>query len=530
MLSDTQPTQLVHPEIQSGHSFTNVLLVDSIVKDFTVFVDSVNSSTFPIVYSSNSSKSELLALLQTHFVAINRIGLCFVSQAGDATELFLDNTPFSFSENKDYLVNIINTFQVKNMDFLACDTLHSPVWNDYYTQLTQSTSVIIGASDDKTGNIKYGGDWIMESTSEDLESIYFNQNIGYYNYLLDITMTSKTFAALKTDGSVVAWGDASLGGTAPSEVTSAGSNVIHIYSNMFAFAALKSDGSVVVWGDGNFGGSLTSPVDVASQLGAGSNVIKIFPSSPYSRSDVNPLPVVGNTITVPTTGPALRLTSGLAVQNRAARKAFVQELITNNSIALATTGVKMVVDAAAFLNSSIRSTITKSKVNLVTSSTLSGGEFDTTTSLAPDEALYAPLEKIGDFIVIKLLSGNKIKFEKSSFTEYNVYEDSDNNTTPTATLLEGVARIYENFNYVTGSVTGQIILGVSVKLGWNLIGATKTGDVFDYSNIINTMSTYNTDSKSYVSVDLINGKRSVTKGNGYFVDCSQNGSLDFYYD
>jgi hypothetical protein len=258
--------------------------------------------------------------------------------------------------------------------------------------------------------------------------------------------------------------------------------------------------------------------------------MRIFPSSPYSRSDVNPLPVVGNTITVPTTGLALRLTSGLAVQNRAARKAFVQELITNNSIALATPGVKMVVDADVFLDSSITSTITRSKVNLVTSSTLSGGEFDVTTSLADDEALYARLELVGDFVIIKLISGNKIKFEKSSLTEYNVYEDSDNNTTPTATLLEGVAGTFENFKYVTGSVTGQIILGVSVKLGLNLIGATKTGDVFDYSNIINTMSTYNTDSKSYVSVDLINGNRRVTKGNGYFIDCSQNGSLDFYYD
>ncbi len=185
-------------------------------------------------------------------------------------------------------------------------------------------------------------------------------------------------------------------------------------------------------------------------------MIKIFPSSSFTRSDVNPLPVVGNTITVPTTGPALRLTSGLAVQNRAARKAFVQELITNNSIALATPGVKMVVDADVFLDSSIRSTIIKSKVNIVTSSILSGGEFDVTTSLASDEALYAPLENIGDFIVIKLSSGNKIKFEKISFTEYNVYENYDNNTIPTATLPEGVARIYETLVYVTGSVTGEI--------------------------------------------------------------------------
>ena len=49
MLSDTQPSQLVHPEIQSGHSFTNVLLIDSDVTDYQVFVDAANPSTFPIV-------------------------------------------------------------------------------------------------------------------------------------------------------------------------------------------------------------------------------------------------------------------------------------------------------------------------------------------------------------------------------------------------------------------------------------------------------------------------------------------------
>ena len=58
MLSDTQPITdnlLVHPEIQSGHSFTNVLLVDSQVTDYQVFVDSVNS-----FYVSHSLLFQLL--------------------------------------------------------------------------------------------------------------------------------------------------------------------------------------------------------------------------------------------------------------------------------------------------------------------------------------------------------------------------------------------------------------------------------------------------------------------------------------
>ena len=57
------------------------------------------------------------------------------------------------------------------------------------------------------------------------------------------------FAAIKNDGSVVAWGKSDFGGTAPNNIT----NVKQIFSSGFAFAALKNDGSVVSWGttDGN---------------------------------------------------------------------------------------------------------------------------------------------------------------------------------------------------------------------------------------------------------------------------------------
>jgi hypothetical protein len=51
--------------------------------------------------------------------------------------------------------------------------------------LTKETGVIVGASNDKTGNIKFGGDWIMESTSQNIELIYFTKSIEYYSYLLD---------------------------------------------------------------------------------------------------------------------------------------------------------------------------------------------------------------------------------------------------------------------------------------------------------------------------------------------------------
>ena len=55
------------------------------------------------------------------------------------------------------------------------------------------------------------------------------------------------FAAIKNDGSVVAWGNSDFGGTAPNMT-----NVKQIFSTGYAFAALKNDGLVVSWGtDGN---------------------------------------------------------------------------------------------------------------------------------------------------------------------------------------------------------------------------------------------------------------------------------------
>jgi hypothetical protein len=55
-----------------------------------------------------------------------------------------------------------------------------------------------------------------------------------------IHSTAYAFAALKADGSIVAWGDSSLGGTgAPSD-----SGYTKIYSTGGAFAAVKADGSI----------------------------------------------------------------------------------------------------------------------------------------------------------------------------------------------------------------------------------------------------------------------------------------------
>jgi hypothetical protein len=106
---------------------------------------------------------------------VERIGFVFEKHSPMATYL---------QENATLLVDS----GVKHMDFLACETL--PEWKPYYDQLV---GIRVGASNNRTGNFQYGGDWLMESTCEDVEKIYFTSSIEHYRYLLAPSVTEAIF-------------------------------------------------------------------------------------------------------------------------------------------------------------------------------------------------------------------------------------------------------------------------------------------------------------------------------------------------
>ena len=154
-------------------SISNVLLIDQTIPDYAIFVTSVNASTLPIVYSSTTTRNEILSQLSV-YTSIDRIGIAFSNNGGN---LFLENQPFfdstPFSDNMNFILQVIQQWNVKNIDYLGCNTLNTPGWNEYYASLLEQTGVIVGASNNQTGNIQYGGDWVLESTGQDIEDIYF---------------------------------------------------------------------------------------------------------------------------------------------------------------------------------------------------------------------------------------------------------------------------------------------------------------------------------------------------------------------
>jgi alpha-tubulin suppressor-like RCC1 family protein len=153
----------------------NLLLISRDVPDFQVFVDAVNENTRAVLYSSSTTQTELLESIQ--LTSAERLAV--VSRKED---LFVDHKPVT--ESEELFKSLIQSLGVKTIDFLACNTLLDHHWTQFYTALGE-TGVTVGASNDLTGNMKYGGDWTMESTGQDIEGIYFTTAIEYYKYLLD---------------------------------------------------------------------------------------------------------------------------------------------------------------------------------------------------------------------------------------------------------------------------------------------------------------------------------------------------------
>ena len=181
-------TPLKYKEITKD--IKNILLIDDSVAQSDILFNSVNSNTLGIEYSNHSDRDELITLLTDNFQTIDRIGFVFNdgminSKQFMNSELFftkedLEDGMTEYSPNVKFVLDIIKNFKITNIDYLVCNGLKESNWVRYFNLLNKETGVIVGASDNETGNLRYGGDWIMETTNEDVVNIYWNSNISNY--------------------------------------------------------------------------------------------------------------------------------------------------------------------------------------------------------------------------------------------------------------------------------------------------------------------------------------------------------------
>ena len=185
--SEIETTPLVYDSNKDGSTVKQVLFIDQSVGEFSQYV---NNDTFAIQYSFTSSSTELMEVLRSRFSQIERIGFVFhySAQASfmDLEYLFVpsDFTGGSISKGLELVLEILLDFDVQHVDFLACKTLLDTNWRQYFDLLEGNSNAVVSASDDNTGNLKYGGDWLLENTMTNVKTIYFNDLVGDYALLL----------------------------------------------------------------------------------------------------------------------------------------------------------------------------------------------------------------------------------------------------------------------------------------------------------------------------------------------------------
>jgi len=151
----------------------------------------------------------------------------------------------------------------------GCEVAQGEEGQAFIEQFAVLTGAEVAASIDLTGSAELGGDWLLEATTGPVESVGLDGSgladtvLGMLSTPIRLQFPGHTngewrnvlaFAALRADGSVVTWGDSSMGGDSSSVASLINGDVTQVFSTQTAFAALREDGSVVTWGDSSYGG------------------------------------------------------------------------------------------------------------------------------------------------------------------------------------------------------------------------------------------------------------------------------------
>lgn len=188
----------------------NLLLIDYDIPGLDIFIKSCNSSTKCIVYDSKKVTFPMLdkKIASLNVTRYNNLGFVFINNY-NVDMLFIDNKPFiNYNETgiidnttTSFIKYLVKKYFVKTIDFLACDLLENSIWKLYFDFINRQNNVKVRASNDRTGNLSSGGDWILESTGENVEKLYFNSNIQFWNYLLDTGSMSQSTYIIASDNS-----------------------------------------------------------------------------------------------------------------------------------------------------------------------------------------------------------------------------------------------------------------------------------------------------------------------------------------
>eukprot|EP00747_Dinoflagellata_sp_TGD_P031448 gnl/TRDRNA2_/TRDRNA2_135285_c0_seq1.p1 gnl/TRDRNA2_/TRDRNA2_135285_c0~~gnl/TRDRNA2_/TRDRNA2_135285_c0_seq1.p1 ORF type:complete len:347 (+),score=66.74 gnl/TRDRNA2_/TRDRNA2_135285_c0_seq1:60-1100(+) len=174
---------------QKGQSAERMVIVSSAIPNRQYFVNCVKNPEWVVEYDHDkTSLADLDAAIDAKAKLLKPLTVSFANHGADdqgvwsiAKDLSIDVTgakPELSQEAKEFFKHVGSAAQTR-VDLLACDLAGTPSGLSLIKELEDLTGRHFAASTNHTGNLKHGGDWVMETDHVDTAAIYFDPQALY---------------------------------------------------------------------------------------------------------------------------------------------------------------------------------------------------------------------------------------------------------------------------------------------------------------------------------------------------------------
>lgn len=281
---------------------SRICLIDSRLGEDTVaiFKKSVAPKVYPVVIDVENDTFEfLLYKIEQLRIKTQVESIAYVAHASFADRYRFMNRERTvvvkdIAATDPYLsswwsfIKVINRlrrlYRVRFLDMLGCSLAASADWQYIFTTIEIVTSIKVRASTDDTGNLRYKGDWILESTGAapvDAAALYFNDAIEEFDgLLLPLNTTFDDYEELTVTAGLSQTQWTNVPGTT-------GHRNIGLEDNGYfpLISSQTGDGQFIIFNYSNSSAVLLSPV-IATAPGAITKMAFIFShDSDYAERD-----------------------------------------------------------------------------------------------------------------------------------------------------------------------------------------------------------------------------------------------------
>ena len=172
----------------------NLLIIDLRIKSINIILESLNSNTTHILldFDNDTEKSLKSKIASLNISEFESVGIIRIGKYEKFYQL-ISNQELSWNPLINFVTHLSSTYNIQLFNFISCNLATYPNYSYIFDKLENTLGIKVGASVDLLGNIKYGGNWILERSNVNVQDVYFNDNILNYQYLLDPVLVTPVF-------------------------------------------------------------------------------------------------------------------------------------------------------------------------------------------------------------------------------------------------------------------------------------------------------------------------------------------------